>query len=351
MFSIDLNKIPKIFLITTFLGVVISAAMIYANVKFEEEIQLNQMTIEQKDIVRKSTVKQKVIAKKKIEDLNVFKKKFPKLDIEQGRFETLIFINSLVKEFQILSVETNPEVESEDGIAQVYINIRVAGGFEKIKNLIKKVQDREKNVFVRNIDIDLTDENELNTELQIITLTSDKTRVEKTTFLSNIGNASPFGQFVDFSKSRKELEDLQKELITGKSDDIDSLNNAGAVAAVAKPDFFPLREKSFEAKGNEKYSINLALDETEDIISVESGSVLFAANLKESGNTILIKSNDGNIAKYSNLDAIYVEKGQYARKHAKIASAGSKLPYITFGYMINNRMVDPKNYLDSHMME
>ena len=78
-----------------------------------------------------------------------------------------------------------------------------------------------------------------------------------------------------------------------------------------------------------------------------------AANLfglKEFGNTVLVKHDDGLVTVYGNADSLLVKRGETVKRGEEIATAGmsgdTEVPKLHFEVRKNSAPVNPSTYLE-----
>ncbi|MCT4612720.1 MAG: type 4a pilus biogenesis protein PilO [Clostridia bacterium] len=370
--NFELKDLPKGILVTIGLLISMTVLIYYVHKQNLDNYSGVQNLLDAKKGAI-NTLNTSIDAKKiQLAELENFKRKYPMYDIEQARFDTLIYIKNFMTDLQLVEMTTEINIKEEHGIAEVPVEVKVAGNYEQLNDFIRKVQNRDKNIFVRDIKLNLISDNKLEGSLDVVALAKNTPNINTSIFLANVSSTSPFGIIVDFGRVRKELEDLQKDLITGKSEDIEELikkgNSLKDTLDIAGIDtssenvtqsmgaiigFFPLREKSSEVKvlnSRVKTGINLSVKGETEIIAVESGTVIFADNLAGRGNTLMIKNDIGNVSIYSNLDVLHVKRGEKVNRHKVLGTAGKVNAFMNFGYTIGGINVDPKEHLNKNMM-
>lgn len=299
----------------------------------------------------------------KIKELKDFNEYYPTKDIEQVRFSTLIYVKELIEGLEVEAIETDKDIKSEHGISQVPVTVQVLGSFKEIKELTEKAQDREKNIFIRNILVEFVKEEEKNTKLDctidIIALAKEESNMKNTLDLSSASNSDPFGKIVDLEEVRKRMEEMQKKLVTGEEDissltDMENNNssNESNTNEVTEIGFFPLENRTRKANiiRGPKTGINLVVEKETEVIAVEKGNVIYAGRLNERGITVMVKAENGNVSIYSELSLPLVNVGDNVRNEQPIAVAGSELNYFNLSYVVNNIAVDIDNYINKDML-
>jgi murein DD-endopeptidase MepM/ murein hydrolase activator NlpD len=102
--------------------------------------------------------------------------------------------------------------------------------------------------------------------------------------------------------------------------------------------------------GEKNDGINIAAATGTPIRAAQSGTISYAGNeLRNYGNLILIKHDDGYITAYAHADRISVSKGQHVEQGEVIGYAGSSgdvtRPQLHFEIRRDSRPVDPRLFL------
>lgn len=103
-------------------------------------------------------------------------------------------------------------------------------------------------------------------------------------------------------------------------------------------------------KGVENDGINIAMSEGEPIMAAASGVVVYSGNdLRDYGNMVIIRHDNGWLTAYANASKIVVKKGAYVKQGDIIAYVGSsggvKTPQLHFALRKGKTPVDPEQYL------
>ena len=85
--------------------------------------------------------------------------------------------------------------------------------------------------------------------------------------------------------------------------------------------------------------------------AAENGVVIYAGNgLKEFGNTVLLRHEDGLVTVYGHVSSIAVKRGDQVHRGQEIARSGmtgdAKVPELHFEVRKNAQPVDPVQYLE-----
>lgn len=97
--------------------------------------------------------------------------------------------------------------------------------------------------------------------------------------------------------------------------------------------------------------INIAVPEGTPVKAAENGVVIYAGNgLKEFGNTVLIRHEDGLVTVYGNASKLEVSRGEKVRRGQEIALSGMTgsvtTPQLHFEVRKNSAPVNPGTYLE-----
>jgi murein DD-endopeptidase MepM/ murein hydrolase activator NlpD len=103
--------------------------------------------------------------------------------------------------------------------------------------------------------------------------------------------------------------------------------------------------------GNRNDGINIAVPQGTAVKAAENGVVIYSGNgLKELGNTVLVRHDDGTVTVYGNADALSVTRGQKVTRGQVIATSGmsgsAKRPQLHFEVRKDATPVNPMTFLD-----
>ncbi|AGA56437.1 metalloendopeptidase-like membrane protein [Thermobacillus composti KWC4] len=104
-------------------------------------------------------------------------------------------------------------------------------------------------------------------------------------------------------------------------------------------------------KGKQHNGIDFAAASGTDIFAAESGTVIVAQSMSGYGNTVIIDHGNGLWTLYGHIrkGGIKVKAGEVVKKGQKIAEVGSTGvstgPHLHFEVRLNEKPVDPENYL------
>lgn len=105
-----------------------------------------------------------------------------------------------------------------------------------------------------------------------------------------------------------------------------------------------------KGSGAESDGIDIAVPEGTPVKAAENGVVIYAGNgLKEFGNTVLVRHEDGLVTVYGHTSEIKVQRGQKVKRGDDIALSGmsgtTDAPKLHFEVRKNSAPVDPSSYL------
>lgn len=103
--------------------------------------------------------------------------------------------------------------------------------------------------------------------------------------------------------------------------------------------------------GNRNDGIDISVPQGTPVKAAENGVVIYSGNgLKELGNTVLIRHQDGTVTVYGNADKLNVTRGEKVSRGQVIASSGmsgnAARPKLHFEVRKNATAVNPMTYLD-----
>lgn len=104
-------------------------------------------------------------------------------------------------------------------------------------------------------------------------------------------------------------------------------------------------------EGKRSDGINISVPEGTPVKAAENGVVIYAGNgLKELGNTVLIRHDDGKVTVYGNAAGLNVQRGQKVQRGQTIASSGmtgnASRPQLHFEVRKDATPVNPSSFLE-----
>jgi murein DD-endopeptidase MepM/ murein hydrolase activator NlpD len=105
------------------------------------------------------------------------------------------------------------------------------------------------------------------------------------------------------------------------------------------------------AGGADGDGIDISVPEGTPVKAAENGVVIYAGNgLKEFGNTVLVRHDDGLVTVYGHAKSLEVSRGDKVRRGQEIALSGmsgnADSPRLHFEVRKNSAPVDPRKYLE-----
>ncbi|MDI7922943.1 peptidoglycan DD-metalloendopeptidase family protein [Ferirhizobium litorale] len=103
--------------------------------------------------------------------------------------------------------------------------------------------------------------------------------------------------------------------------------------------------------GNRNDGINISVPQGTAIKAAENGVVIYAGNgLKELGNTVLVRHDDGTVTVYGHADTLNVTRGQKVQRGQTLAASGmsgsAKRPQVHFEVRKDATPVNPMSFLE-----
>ena len=104
-------------------------------------------------------------------------------------------------------------------------------------------------------------------------------------------------------------------------------------------------------EGNRNDGIDISVPSGTAIKAAENGVVIYAGNgLKELGNTVLVRHDDGTVTVYGNADTLNVTRGQKIQRGQTLAASGmsgnAKRPQVHFEVRKDATPVNPMTFLE-----
>jgi murein DD-endopeptidase MepM/ murein hydrolase activator NlpD len=106
-----------------------------------------------------------------------------------------------------------------------------------------------------------------------------------------------------------------------------------------------------KGSGKPNDGIDIAVPEGTAVKAAENGVVIYAGDgLKEFGNTVLVRHEDGLVTVYGHNGDLKVTRGQKVKRGEQIATSGmsgsAKSPMLHFEVRKDSAPVDPSTYLN-----
>jgi len=114
---------------------------------------------------------------------------------------------------------------------------------------------------------------------------------------------------------------------------------------------WPVRGRVISGFGSGKDGVDIAVPTGTPIKAAENGVVIYAGDgLKEFGNTVLVRHENGLVTVYGHASSIEVQRGQKVKRGQEIALSGmsgtTDSPKLHFEVRKNSAPVDPSTYLE-----
>lgn len=114
---------------------------------------------------------------------------------------------------------------------------------------------------------------------------------------------------------------------------------------------WPVRGRVISSFGGGKDGVDIAVPEGTPVKAAENGVVIYAGDgLKEFGNTVLVRHENGLVTVYGHASSIEVQRGQKVKRGQEIALSGmsgtTDAPKLHFEVRKNSAPVDPSGYLE-----
>jgi murein DD-endopeptidase MepM/ murein hydrolase activator NlpD len=114
---------------------------------------------------------------------------------------------------------------------------------------------------------------------------------------------------------------------------------------------WPVRGRVISSFGGGKDGVDIAVPEGTPVKAAENGVVIYAGDgLKEFGNTVLVRHENGLVTVYGHTSSIEVQRGQKVKRGQEIALSGmsgaTDAPKLHFEVRKNSAPVDPSGYLE-----
>ncbi|HMF66950.1 MAG TPA: peptidoglycan DD-metalloendopeptidase family protein [Phyllobacterium sp.] len=115
---------------------------------------------------------------------------------------------------------------------------------------------------------------------------------------------------------------------------------------------WPVRGRVVANYGKGSDGINISVPEGTPIKAAENGVVIYSGDgLKEFGNTVLVRHDNGLVTVYGNASKLDVQRGQKVKRGDQLGTSGmtgnATTPMLHFEVRKNSTPVDPTKYLES----
>ncbi|RWQ27567.1 peptidoglycan DD-metalloendopeptidase family protein [Mesorhizobium sp.] len=140
----------------------------------------------------------------------------------------------------------------------------------------------------------------------------------------------------------------KKEKVIQQAEDDDAVApNATGIGKMR----WPVRGRVISSFGGGKDGVDIAVPEGTPVKAAENGVVIYAGDgLKEFGNTVLVRHENGLVTVYGHARSIEVQRGQKVKRGQEIAQSGmsgtTDSPKLHFEVRKNSAPVDPSTYLE-----
>lgn len=140
--------------------------------------------------------------------------------------------------------------------------------------------------------------------------------------------------------SEKVIDDAEKDVASAPS------------ATGASQMRWPVRGRVVANYGKGNDGIDISVPEGTPIKAAENGVVIYSGDgLKEFGNTVLVRHDNGLVTVYGNASKLNVQRGQKVKRGEELGRSGmtgnATSPKLHFEVRKNSTPVDPSKYLES----
>lgn len=154
--------------------------------------------------------------------------------------------------------------------------------------------------------------------------------------------ATPSETLASYTPPRKDAKVIQQA-----EDDDAVAPNATGIGKMR----WPVRGRVISGFGGGKDGVDIAVPEGTPVKAAENGVVIYAGDgLKEFGNTVLVRHENGLVTVYGHASSIEVQRGQKVKRGQEIALSGmsgtTDSPKLHFEVRKNSAPVDPSGYLE-----
>lgn len=114
---------------------------------------------------------------------------------------------------------------------------------------------------------------------------------------------------------------------------------------------WPVKGRVISGFGQGGDGIDISVPKGTPVKAAENGVVIYAGDgLKEFGNTVLVRHDNGLVTVYGNASELNVKRGQTVKRGDQLALSGmsgnASAPKLHFEIRKNSAPVDPSTYLE-----
>ena len=162
-----------------------------------------------------------------------------------------------------------------------------------------------------------------------------------------IGTAAQGGHLRAEHRTHLRCEISASDVIQQAEDDEAVAPNSTGIGKMRWPE----SGRVISAFGSDKDGIDIAVPQGTPIKAAENGVVIYAGNgLKEFGNTVLVRHENGLVTVYGHASSLEVTRGQKVKRGQEIAQSGmsgnASSPQLHFEVRKNSAPVDPSTFLE-----
>ncbi len=301
---------------------------------------------------------------------DVIADKYPSDDRPTVLFNTKQLLMNLTQNLDVITLGANEKAIIQGEIEQIPFILECRSTYEAIINVITSIS-QNKFIYVKDIEI-LMDSDMLRCKIEIIAL-AKKTNIEvpvteqtpvETPETIILMRTNPFGETqssnpIIISGGDEPIGPVDDDYAV-PSDDGVPVQNTTLTKPVVKlqpidsetrvvQDFNEKKNVINDNLTNSTHSIGLSAELGTKVRAVKSGKVIFVGKLGTNGMSVMILHNGGATSYYGNLGSISVIKGQAVSEKQIIGYVGGSgdlgVSHLKFGYAVDNKFVDPKQYL------
>ncbi|QPC92580.1 LysM peptidoglycan-binding domain-containing M23 family metallopeptidase [Mesorhizobium sp. INR15] len=167
-------------------------------------------------------------------------------------------------------------------------------------------------------------------------------KVDPVTTATTQPAAKPTETLASYTPPKKDAK-----VIAAAEDDDAVAPNATGISKMR----WPVRGRVISGFGGGKDGVDIAVPSGTPVKAAENGVVIYAGDgLKEFGNTVLVRHENGLVTVYGHASSIEVQRGQKVKRGQEIALSGmsgtTDSPKLHFEVRKNSAPVDPSGYLE-----